>query len=185
MEQIITKEEMFEVIYQTYQHEVYKIALYYVKDDFTAQDVAQKTFYNFYLHMDSVNEDRIRPYLLRTARNLSFNWTRDSKWEVQGEYLENVPEEKLSLLGPEIEFLKQEHEIEVKELLDEILSTVQEENESWYNLITLVYGMGKKQEAVAYEMGMTLEVLHSKLYRAKKWIRERYRDRYEQLRNKY
>lgn len=179
------KEETFERIYRTYQNEVYKIALFYMRDDFTAQDISQKTFYNFYLHMENVSEDRIRSYLLRTARNLSYNWTRDSRWELQGEFMENMPEEKISLLGPEEDYLREEHEKEVKELLDEILDGLLEENESWYNILTLVYGMGKKQEDVAYELGMTLEVLHSKIYRAKRWIRLKYQDRYQQLREKY
>lgn len=185
MKQQMTKEEKFENIYRTYEHDVYRVALYFTKDAFTAQDVSQKAFYNFYLHMDNVSEERIRPYLLRTARNLSYNWTRDSRWEYQGEYLENIPEDKLSLLGPEEAYVRQEYQRDVKEFFDELMSVLQEENESWYNILTLVYGLGKKQEDVAYELGLTLEVLHSKIYRAKRWIRKRYENEYRRLREKY
>ena len=45
MQENRTKEEIFEEIYQIYQHDVYKISLYYTKDEYIAQDIAQKAFY--------------------------------------------------------------------------------------------------------------------------------------------
>lgn len=183
MQHKVTKEEKFENLYRTYQNDVYKIALYYTRDSYTAEDIAQKTFYNFYLHSENVREDRIRAYLLRTARNLSFNWTRDSKWELQAEYLETLPEEKVSILGPEDTYLREAHQRDITEFMDGVMIRLREENESWYDILTLVYGLGKKQEDVAYELGISLEVLHSKLYRAKRWIRKKYEKEYKQIRD--
>ena len=39
-----------------------------------------------------------------------------------------------------------------------------------------VYLLEKPQKEVAREMGISLEVLHSMLYRAKKWIRKKLRE---------
>ena len=41
--------------------------------------------------------------------------------------------------------------------------------------------MKSQQKDVAREMGISLEVLHSMLYRAKKWIRKNYEKRYRYL----
>jgi len=39
----------------------------------------------------------------------------------------------------------------------------------------------KPQKEVAETMGMDLESFHSMLYRAKQWIREKYKERYDKL----
>ena len=105
MQRNMTKEEKYEEIYRIYQHDVYKISLYYTKDEYISQDIAQKAFYKLYLHFDNVNLDSVRSYLLRTARNLSYNWLRDMKHE-RGDYVENIPEDsaicivqKMSIFG--------------------------------------------------------------------------------------
>lgn len=68
-----------------------------------------------------------------------------------------------------------------KELADEIYLRLFEENKRWYDAIMAVYLLEKPQKEVAREMGISLEVLHSMLYRAKKWIRKNYEKRYHYL----
>ena len=54
-------------------------------------------------------------------------------------------------------------------------------NERWYEAVTLTYCLEKSQREVAEIMGVSVEVLHSMLYRAKKWIRKNYEDQFELL----
>lgn len=68
-----------------------------------------------------------------------------------------------------------------KELADEIYLRLFEENKRWYDAIMAVYLLEKPQKEVAREMGISLEVLHSMLYRAKKWIRKNYEKKYRYL----
>lgn len=176
-----TKEEKFNEIYRTYQNDVYKISLYYTKDEHMAQDISQNVFYQFYIHFDNVNSERICAYLLRSARNLSYNWLRDKKREVQGEFLENIPEENVAQHSVEEGYIREEQERANKEFIDQIMECLREENESWYDILNLIYCLEKSHEEVCDELNMTRDVLYSKIYRAKRWIRKKYEKEYENL----
>lgn len=179
-----TKDEMFEEIYRTYQHDVYKISLYYTNDEYIAQDIAQKSFYKFYLHFENINytdQESVRSYLLRSARNLSYNWLRDMKREHEGDYIDNMPEDRAVLASAEDEYIKKEKERIRKEFVGEILLQMREENESWYDIINLIFCLNKTHEQAAKELGMSRDVLYNKLYRAKHWIRRRYEEEFKKL----
>ena len=181
MQQKTTKEEQFERIYRQYQNDVYRISLFYTKDEYIAQDVSQKVFFQFYLHCNNVNPDSIRSYLLRAARNLSYNWIRDTKRETDGEYLDNVPEEDLPLHSAEDVYFKEEKQQRVVEFMDTVLTALREENESWYNILNLIYCLEKTHDEAAEELGISKEVLYSKFYRAKRWIRKKFEKEYLDL----
>lgn len=176
-----TKDEVFEEIYRTYQNDVYKISLYFTKEEYIAQDIAQKAFYKLYLHFENVNLDSVRSYLLRTARNLSYNWLRDMKRETQGEYIDNIPEERAILLSAEDEYIREEKRKERQEFASEIMQKLWEENESWYDILNLIYCLGKPHDEAARELGISRDVLYSKLYRAKRWIRKHFEEKYMKL----
>lgn len=176
MQENVTKEKRFEEIYRTYVHDVYKISLYYTKDEYIAQDIAQKSFYKLYLHFDNVNLDSVRSYLLRTARNLSYNWIRDMKRETEGDYIDNIPEDRAVLLSAEDEYLKEEKQKERERFVQELLHELREENESWYDILNLIYCLEKSHDEAAKELGISRDVLYSKLYRAKRWIRKHFED---------
>lgn len=180
MQKDTTKEEKFEEIYRIYENEVFKISRYYTNDEYTAHDITQKAFCKLFQHFDNVNLDCVRAYLLRTARNLSFNWLRDMKHE-QGDYIDNIPEESAILHSAEDEYILDESAQERKQFASEILHRVREENESWYDILHLIYIMDKSHDEVARELGMSRDVLYSKLYRAKKWIQRHFEDEYLKL----
>ena len=48
------------------------------------------------------------------------------------------------------------------------------ENERWYEAMTMVYCLGRKQKDVADAMGISLDVLTALLYRARKWVKKNY-----------
>lgn len=63
----------------------------------------------------------------------------------------------------------------------EIFTNLMEKNERWYDAIVLVYYMEMPQAKAAELMGIRLEVLHSLLHRAKKWIKKKYGTEYEEM----
>ena len=73
------------------------------------------------------------------------------------------------------------HDREYHEFVEKIFSDLHRMNERWYDAITITYLLGKPQKEVAENMGVSLEVLHSTLYRAKKWIQRKYREEYDRL----
>lgn len=175
------KEVRFEKIYRTFQNDVYKISLYYTKEEHIAQDISQKVFYQFYLHFDNVNLDSVRSYLLRSARNMSYNWLRDTKREVHGEHLDVIQEEDIPHYSTEDEYIRDEQARERKEFVVMLLERLREENESWYEIVNLIYCLEKPHHEVAKELGISRDVLYNKLYRAKKWMQKKFAEEYKKL----
>ena len=181
MQKKTTKEEEFAVIYEKYRHDVYKLAIYFTEDPYTADDITQKIFFKLYLHFDNIrNKENIRAYLLKSARNLAYNWVRDKH---ESMYIENVPEEDILLESLENNYVKNEHDRRIQMFLAQILEEIAIENESWYDIINLIYCLGKTHEEAAEELGITMQVLYSKFYRAKRWIRKNYEKVFDEIMN--
>ena len=178
MQKELTDEALFESIYHKHKDDVYRISLYYTQDQYIAEDVTQKTFLQFYIHQSHVNQDSIRGYLLRTARNFSYNWIRDVNREIGRDYNDNMPEETKQLCSAEEEILNEEWQKEREQFARAIMEELREENEAWYVALDLIYFMDKPFDEVAEELNITREVLYSRFYRAKRWIRKKFEARY-------
>ena len=55
-----------------------------------------------------------------------------------------------------------------------ILDALYEENENWYEAITMVYCLERKQKDVAESMRISIQALTGVLYRARKWVKIHY-----------
>jgi len=177
----VMKKEKFEELYRTYQNLVYRVSLHYTKDTYAAEDVTQKVFYQFYTHFDNVNPDCVKAYLARSARNLALNYLRDRKREVHGDYLDVIGEEEAPLRSAEEIYISGENRRKKKEFVDSILERLREENESWYQIVNLIFCLEKPHDEVAKELGITRDVLYSKLYRAKKWMHKKFEQEFKDL----
>ena len=66
-------------------------------------------------------------------------------------------------------------------LHEEIFAALYKHNPRWYDAIRYVYYLEIPQSAVAERMEISIEVLHSLLYRARKWIRKKFGVEYEEF----
>ena len=71
--EIVAKRKRFEAVYKSHADNLYKICLYYSKDEETAKCVAQQAFFNFYKYFDEVEPEYILGYLVREAKELLFH----------------------------------------------------------------------------------------------------------------
>lgn len=167
----------FNAIYQDNINSVYKTALRYTGNHHAAEEIAQRVFVKLYIVMDHVNLDAVGSWLKVTTRNLAINYNRDGKYEIPSKnvYAEWRPE------NSEDEFEKKLRQKEYIELTEHIFEELYRVNERWYEAVTLTYCLEKPQREVAEIMDVSLDVLHSMLYRAKKWIRKHYIDEYDHL----
>ena len=83
--------------------------------------------------------------------------------------------------SPEEVFVRKFKEREYTKLKVDIFEALYEKNPRWYDIITITYILGKPQKEVAENMGVSLDVLHSTLYRAKQWIRKNFAEEYTHL----
>ena len=177
-----TKEERFDSIYRAYADEIYKLCLHLTKNHELAQDIAQQTFLQFYDHLEEVNPDCIYGYLARIAKNLIYNHERDSKYEIPSEarMFETYREENISDSLEEDYFRGKQRNLE-EMLSNHILSDLKREHESWYKIITMLYFLDKTHDEISEEMGITKDVLYSRMYRAKRWIHKHYQEEFENI----
>lgn len=167
----------FDAIYEDNIKIVYKTALRYTGNHHTAEEIAQNVFVKLYTVMEHINLNAVRSWLIVTTKNMSLNNKRDEKREVLwDEMYEDWPiESSEDVLDRMI------HESEYREFTDYIFEELYRINKRWYEAVTLTYCLEKPQREVAEIMGITIKVLHSMLYRAKKWIRKNYEDQFELL----
>lgn len=101
----------------------------------------------------------------------------DENWDSE----EDTEKYEAQVYSAEEQFLEDELQKQRLELHEKIFTNLMEKNERWYDAIVLVYYMEMPQAKAAELMGIRLEVLHSLLHRAKKWIKKKYGTEYEEM----
>lgn len=175
----------FDAVYEENIEIVYRTALKYTGNHHAAEEITQNVFLKFYTVMDHTRLKAARPWLILTTKNMSLNWKRDGKWEYPVEEFTEEQEVEISngIESPEDVFMRKLLERESAELTGDIFAVLYEKNQRWYEAVTMAYVMEKPQKEVAEYLNMDIEALHSLLYRAKKWIRSYYEERYKELDN--
>ena len=173
---------VFDDIYDKYAESVYRTAMKYSDNHHIAEEIVQEAFLKLYLHRENVNVDAAGKWLSLTTKYMALNYIRDHAREILLEDVIYDDTEKLILEDDpgNILFDRIKDEKRAK-LLDDIFGALYRKSPRWYEAVTITYILGKPQQEVVDELGITLEVLHSILYRAKRWIRKNYEERYKHL----
>lgn len=170
---MLTENREFNEIYEQYKNLILKAAYTYSGSYSAAEDITQDTFLKLYMGYDSMKKKNISSWLFTTAKNAALNYKKKHSREIF-EIDENWDSE-------EEQFLEDELQKQRLELHEKIFTNLMEKNERWYDAIVLVYYMEMPQAKAAELMGIRLEVLHSLLHRAKKWIKKKYGTEYEEM----
>lgn len=167
----------FERAYHANKELIYRTAMKYSDNNTdVAQEITQDVFLKLYIHFDTFDEEYLTAWLVTTTKNLARNYRKKASREILDEdiiltsdlHIENMVESTEDTVINE--FLQKEDVRRGNSILDALY----EKSKRWYEAVTMVYCMEKKQADVAEEMGISIEVLHSVLYRAKKWINKEY-----------
>lgn len=167
-----------EKLYQMYEDDVYKTCLYFAKDEHIARDMTQKTFFSMYDHYENVKPGRIKPYLIRAAKNTTMNFLRDFKRLREGQ-IDDLNDEDLKVLSVEDVYIREESAKLARVLSNEILTRLYYKNKRWHELVLLAYYFDIPQEVIAERMGVSVDVIYGRLYRAKQWIRKNFKEEFE------
>lgn len=173
------KNERFTEIYNNYGNLIYQYAMKRTKDEELATDLVQQVFLKFYEHMDKIGTDVEKPWLLLCCKNEIIDYFRKSA-------LKNCCED-IDAPGVEVEIHSEDStEYVVERILKEdlsirILSALRKKNKSWYEIIEAISIMEMSQEEAAEHLCMSREVFRAKLYRARKYIRNKFGDKYQDI----
>lgn len=168
----------FDAVYGANADAVYYTALRYSRDEHTAEEITQTVFMKLYINMENINMEAVTSYLLSAAKHMALNYKRDRKRII---LVEEIDEDMMVADSAEDEFVKRLYRKECCELAETIFAELYCVNERWYDAVMFTYLLEKPQKEVAEIMGVSLEVLHSMLYRAKKWIRKNFEEDFNHL----
>lgn len=75
-------EKAFNIIYKEYSYLIYYVSLKIVKDNETAKDITNETFFKMYANRDNIDSEKnLKYYLTTISKNLSLNYLNKIKNE--------------------------------------------------------------------------------------------------------
>lgn len=175
-------EIVFNDIYDKYGKTVWKTAMYYSGNQMNADEITQLTFVKLLLGYDEIqNKDAIESWLLTTARRLAYSQWRKRKTEAPMDDTELSVYMNGEEAGSEEVIFMQEHRKKEIKFADNMLEELYRHNSKWYDAVIHAYVLEIPQKEIANEMGIRLEAFQSMLFRAKKWIKEKYEEKYKEM----
>lgn len=170
------KNERFEECFLKYRNLIMKAVMNKTSDYQLAQEICQQVFMTYYCHMDTVDEKFEKLWLLKCTQNALVDYLRKDglrngvNQEIIFQKTGNVVEIPLTDCY--------EKNVMDKELTGRILRDVRKVNVIWYEILVMycVYGLSHKE--VARKLHITEDVARARLYRARKYVREKYGDEY-------
>ncbi len=165
--------EWFKEVYLNYHILTYKVIILIVKDRQVSEDLTQDVFMTFYYNADTINDtSKLKSWLIRTATNKAINHYNRSKRTVilPKDYFEQI-ENAMSANPSKI--------LDEKELVLELRKVI---NLLPFNLrvvVVLYYYLEMPQKDIAKILNISLGTVKSRLYYARKIIKEYYQ-KYEQ-----
>jgi RNA polymerase sigma-70 factor (ECF subfamily) len=152
-------ENAFKEIYDRYSSSVHAYCMRVLSNEEAAEDIFQEVFIKFYRNVRSkVVKTNIPGFLITIARNMCLNHKRDTR--------QTVPIDNLEFLFP------QNQNYEQKELLDLITRSLELVDDDYREAFVLREYSGLSYKEIAEISEISLANAKSRVFRAKKQIKE-------------
>jgi len=161
---LLGRRELFEQIVLEYQNLVFTVCVNIVKDTYDAENMAQETFLTAYRSLSNFRGGNLKSWLCRIAVNKSIDYKRKHS-RFMFEDLDEVERQT-------DESVEEAYERkEIKERMGNILSALPEK---YACVIEAFYYSQLTVKEIARRMELPERTVETRLYRAKKLIRERW-----------
>ena len=161
---------LFDDLVRHYQNLVFTVCLNITRDRHDAENAAQETFISAYLSLRAYRGPAFKPWLCRIAVNKSIDckrardrFLRHEDWFEASEH--GAPD------APGVHELLEGRER--REQLDRVLA---EMPEKYASVLKERYYTGLPVKEIARRRDMPEKTVETRLYRAKKWVREKWGD---------
>lgn len=166
--------DRFNKVYGEYKNDVFRTALCYVNNNYAlAEEITQTVFIKLYNYSNTFDEEYLLAWLSTVTKNEALNVIEKYNREHADESIELTVDLNLSEESAEEKVMSDYDKKARVQVGRRILDELYQMNPRWYEAVTLVYCLEYKQADVAEKMGISLVVLHSVLYRARKWLKKR------------
>ena len=168
-----------------YQTRVYNLAYHIMKDPASADDATQEAFISAYQALDQFRGGSFRSWLLRIVSNACYDELRRRKrrpsisWDDFGD----LDEEANPHLADGGE--RPEQSLQRDELGDYLAQTIEQLPEEQAKVLVLIDRLGLSYQEAAETMDVELGTIKSRLYRARRKMRDLLQERAELLPPRY
>lgn len=168
-------EDSFAKLIEIYKNYVFAIILNFIKDYTEVENVAQEVFLQTYISLPKYENDNFKGWISRIATNKSIDWLRKKRSKFKEETME-VLEEVVDVWSisnkdtPESWIIEKENKEDINKVLN-LLPQI------YIDVIRKFYFEEKSYDEIAKEEGVTIKTIESRLYRGRKILREKWRER--------
>ena len=160
----------FDRIYQKYVDLVHYTAYSIVRDYHLAQDVCQEVFIKVYRAIERLNEKSVKGWLMVVTRLTAIDTLRkrtgrrraNPEIEETDSYQEPFSEDRIL------------DDYLMKEFTSQLFLALYEKNKEWYEIVMKLDVEDVPAAEVARELGISVNHLRVKHYRARAWLREKF-----------
>lgn len=171
-------EKKFTEVFNKYNRLVRKMVISRSGNDMLAEEICQQVFLQYFEQMNNISEELIQPWLLLTTRNMVYDYLRKMQ----------VRKDTHSING--IEDFMVIHEDNTERVItrlshnmltERILEELYDKKKEWYYVIMDICILQMSYEEAAKHLNIEVQVLRARLYRARRYIRKKYGEEYQEL----
>lgn len=159
---------LFEELVRRYQDRVYGMAARLVGGSPDAEDIAQEVFLKAFRGLEGFKGDaKFSTWLYRITWNLCTDWVRrNRKPGRQHSSIDEAPETADSRVDVAGSLVESERRDEIQRALDEL-------PQKYRAVVTLMYFQKMSYDQISAVLGLPLKTIETRLYRARRMLRER------------
>ncbi len=164
-------DEAFATIITRYQAYIFAIVLRFVSERQDAEDLAQEVFLQLYRSLPNKQEGELKSWIGKIAVNKALDWKRSQKRrQALAECLEQIClAENRSDSKIEQVILQREQEMLLHQLCRGL-------SPPYRRVVVKYHFEGKSYQTIAREEGISVKTVESRLYRARKMMREKWEE---------
>jgi len=163
--------QAFEELINQYKAYVFAIILRIVSDPEEAQDIAQEVFLQLYRSLPEHQPDHLKAWIGRVTTNKAIDWKRQRTRQlavVESDVEKRAAPAEMETSPVQI-LLQEERESAIKELCRGLPPR-------YSRVVSKYYFENKSYQEIAREEGISLKTVESRLYRARRLLRERWEE---------
>lgn len=161
--------EAFTGIVNEYKGFLMSVVLSIVRDAIIAEDILQEAFIQIHRSLPHYRGGSFKHWLARIATNKAIDWKRKEKRRCLETPLSDIENEQDVSVTTEGEVFKKETYSRLQAIFKQLPLEYKRTFESFYL-------KGKSYQKIANEEGVTVKTVESRLYRARKIIREKWKE---------
>lgn len=166
------EQDAFPKIIKKYKGYVFAVILNFVKEYDEVENIAQEVFIQIYRYLPRYRQKNLKGWIGKIAATKAIDWKRSKGKRIikEIEDIESVNDEIESEYNPEETLLKKENSKIVHEICNNM-------SEIYSSVINKYYFEGKSYQQISQENNITLKTVESRLYRARKIFKEKWREK--------